>query len=206
MFSGYVTDQLHDKYGFANPGAAEKPYLAALGIRGYKIDDLYTGFKNFGSRLLLDKVRSVAVNGRVLFGAERPFVVDGFACNVEHPSQDFIAHRNLNRVSCVAYFHTAGKPFRCFHGNAADTVIPYVLQNLQDNLPAPGIYLQGVKNSRNRFRAASRAETHVHDWTYNLNDGSYICHFLPSFSNLLWSPNFNWTTLRRRLQFLSFPG
>ena len=47
MELGDVVDQLLDKHGLTDTGAAEQTNLTALGHRADQVDDLDAGFQNF---------------------------------------------------------------------------------------------------------------------------------------------------------------
>ena len=63
MLGGDVVNQLLNKYGLADTGAAEQTNLAALGIRREQVDDLDAGLENLGRRVLLCKIRRRTVDG-----------------------------------------------------------------------------------------------------------------------------------------------
>jgi hypothetical protein len=102
---------------------------------------------------LFGKARSVAVYGCVLFGAKIAFVIYYLARDIKHSPQNFAAHRDPYRVSCINHFHPTAKAFRCIHGNTANLPVSNMLKHFHYNRPAllitaPGFtvyfYLQGI--------------------------------------------------------------
>jgi len=61
-----IVNQLHDNYGFADPGTTEQADLSTFGIGSQQVDDLDTGLKSFNFSALINIRRGWAVN-RVAF-------------------------------------------------------------------------------------------------------------------------------------------
>src|ERR1019366_9672938 len=89
---GDVVDELLDKDGLADAGAAEEADLAALSVRGEEIDDLDARLEDLDLRRLLDEARRGPVDRRAHLGADRGTVVDRLADDVEDAPEALGAH------------------------------------------------------------------------------------------------------------------
>src|SRR5690606_11393752 len=88
-----VVDQLHHVYGLAYAGTTEQTYLAALGEGADQVDNLDTGFQQFGGSGLLGEGRSLAVDRHALFLADGATLVDRVAQYVHDAAEGFFTHR-----------------------------------------------------------------------------------------------------------------
>jgi hypothetical protein len=78
VLDGDIADQLHHVDGLAHAGAAEQAHLATLGERTEQVDDLDTGFQQFGrARLILITGRWL-MDGAVGVGLHRPLMVNRY--------------------------------------------------------------------------------------------------------------------------------
>ncbi len=128
---GDVVDQLHDRHGLADSGAAEEADLAALDVGGDQVDHLDPGLED------LDGRREVAEGGRV--AVDRPaldvragglLVVDGGADHVPDPAERGVAHGDRDRLAGVDDVDAAGEPVGRVHRDGANAVVAQVLLHL----------------------------------------------------------------------------
>jgi len=75
------------------------------------------------------------VDGPPLFRLQRSLVVNGFAEEVENPSQRLFADRNRDWCAGINYFGAALDAVRGSHGNCTDPVPAKVLLNLAHHFP-----------------------------------------------------------------------
>ncbi len=82
MLRGDIVDQLHDDHGFSNAGSSEKPDFSAFPVRRKQIHDLDAGHQDLRFRVLVFKLRGLAVNRQPFAGLNVTTLVDGFAEDV----------------------------------------------------------------------------------------------------------------------------
>src|SRR6185312_8299414 len=138
---GDVVDQLLNDDRLADAGAAEQTDLAALDERSDEIDDLDARLEDFGLRLEVDEVGTLAMDrpaGCVL--GDRRTVVDRLAEHVEDAAERVRADRDRDRAAGVDHFHSANDGIGRRHGDGADLVAADVLLHLghDANLVAVG--------------------------------------------------------------------
>ncbi|OQB35645.1 MAG: hypothetical protein BWY06_03079 [Candidatus Latescibacteria bacterium ADurb.Bin168] len=166
MLLGDVVDELCNQNRLANACATEQPDLASAHDRLYKVYHLDTGLEHFGFDGEAGKGRRGPVNRQPFPCSKVAFAVDGFADNVQHPSQRSLADRNGNRDACIPHGHIAHQSLGGVHGNGPDLVLPQVLRNLQNQaLAVFPIYFERIQDRRQ----CAACEVNVYDRAHDLN-------------------------------------
>src|SRR3546814_20251260 len=80
-----VVDQLHDRHGLADAGAAEEADLAALGVGRQQVDDLDAGDQHLGLGPLVDIVRGGPVDRRRPLADATPALLPRITANAPEP-------------------------------------------------------------------------------------------------------------------------
>ncbi len=141
---GDVVDEFHDDDGLADPRAAERADLAALGEGADQVDDFDARFEDFGAGVLIKQRRRRAMNGIAFGEGHRAALVGGVAQDVEDAAQHAFAHGDGNGGAGVVDFVAALEAFRERHGHGAN---PAFAQMLLDFEGEPGrLASQGVVN------------------------------------------------------------
>ena len=172
MLNSDVMNQLLLKHRLTDTGTAEQTDLAALRIRAEKINDLDTRLQDFGRTALLRKARRLPVNRPLLRRLHIAQTINRLTQDIEHPSQDFITDRNLDRRTRIDTFHTAHQTIGRTHRNAPDNIVADMLRNLGNHLP---IRLHNVNLIQNR-RQMIRMEADIYHRSNDLNNFASICH------------------------------
>ena len=126
-----VVDQFLNKNGLANAGTAEQTNLAALCIRGEKVDNLNTGDENFSFGRLVGEQRRFCVDWVRLCSANRATLVDWLANNVHDAAKGHWANWNRNLRTGVTHGLTAGQTFGRVHCDRANGVFAKMLRNFE---------------------------------------------------------------------------
>ena len=168
VLGGHVVDQFLDQHGLADACAAEQTDLAALCIRSQQVDDLDAGLQDLGSRLLLRKAGSLAVDGPVRHIIHRAFAVDGSAQRVEHTAQGGFAHRCGQAVAGRLHGHALAETFACGKHDAAHRRFVDVLRHFHGAFGA----LSGHRQRLLQGRQLACCELHVHNRTRYADNSS----------------------------------
>ena len=164
---GDVGDQFHDQHRFADAGAAEQANLAALGVRRQQVDDLNTGFQNFGFRRLINKLWRLPVNRRAHVGANFRAIVDRLTDDVQNPAQRFRANRHRDWRAGVLDLAAAHQTLGGVHGDGPHGVFAQMLRHLKDQRVIAVLRVQRVQDLRQ-----IAVELHVDNGADDLGDRS----------------------------------
>jgi hypothetical protein len=142
-----VVDQFHDENGLAHAGAAEQADLAALRVRGQKVDDLDAGDQDFGFGGLFDEFRSFLVDGAL--GVMR----NGPASSTGSPITFMMRPRvpsptGTDRLAGVNDFLTANQTLGGIHRDGTNRVFAQVLSNFQHQAVALVVCFKSVQDQR----------------------------------------------------------
>ena len=148
MLGGDVVDQLLDKDGLADTGAAEQADLAALGVGADEVNDLDAGLQNFGGGLLLLIAGSGAVDGPVSLRGGGGLIVHRLTQQIEHAAQALVADGDLDGLAGVHGLGAAHQAVGAAHGDAAGDVVTGQLRHLDHQLLAVVVDLDGVEQVR----------------------------------------------------------
>ena len=154
---GNVVDKFHDNNCFSDTGSSEQTNFSSFGVRGQKVNNLDSSYKNILRTSLLGKSRSGSVKRRILLtllvSEDGSFFVDGLSDDIDDTSESFGSNRNLDRSSSIGTLLSSYKTIRRLHGNRTDSVFSQVLGHFQDQTLASGsdFNLQGVQNLRELF-------------------------------------------------------
>ncbi len=124
-------DQLHQRHGLADAGAAEQADLAALVERADEIDDLDAGLEDLHVGGLIGECRRLAVDGPGICRADGALAVHGLAQHVHDPTQRFLTHRGENGLPGVEHADTAGQAVGRTHGDGAHDAVADLLLHLE---------------------------------------------------------------------------
>ena len=91
---GDVVDQFLNQYRLTDTSTTEKTNLTTTSIRSQQVDNLDTGFKNFGSRGLINEFGSFGVNGTLALGVDGTTFIDGFTNDVDDTTESGRADGN----------------------------------------------------------------------------------------------------------------
>src|SRR5213078_707464 len=122
VLEGDVVDQLRDRHGLADPGAAEEADLATTDERRDQVDDLDAGLED------LDRRREIAERGRVAMdrpalALRRLLAVDGVADHVPDAAERLFADRHGDRLLRVHDLDSASEPVGRVHGHGPDAIV-----------------------------------------------------------------------------------
>jgi peptide chain release factor 1 len=143
-----VVDELLNEHGLADTGTTEETNLSTTGVRGEEIDDFDTGGQNLGRGRLLDERGSLGVDRQVLGGLDGATLVNGVTSDVHDAAQSRRTDGDGDGSTSVKGLSTSDETLRTVHGNAADDVFTQMLGDLEDQLLAIVLGLQGVQNGR----------------------------------------------------------
>ncbi len=143
---GHVVDQLHDKHGLADAGAAEQADLASLHVGGEQVDDLDASHENLLLDAHLDELGRLGVDGQPLGGVDRAPLVDGIADHVDDPAERLLADGNPDGGAGVDDLLSADETLSTVHGDRAHRVLSQVLGNLQDQPGLAASDVEGVED------------------------------------------------------------
>ncbi len=162
-----IVDQLLDQHSLADAGPAEQADLAALGIRGKQVDDLYAGDENLRFRRLLDIGGRRLMDGAQRFAFDRAGLVDRLADDVHDPPKRRFADRHGDGLTGVGDFLAADQAFRNIHRDAAHRAFAQMLGDFEHKTVTVVDRLKRVENLRQMS-----VELHVDDGTDHLGDAS----------------------------------
>ena len=103
----HVVDHFGEQHGLAHARPAEQARLAAALQRHQHIDDLDARLEDFGFGGTPCQRRRRPMHGAPLDIGRRRFAVDGVAEHVEHPRENSLADRRLQRPARVFHRHAA---------------------------------------------------------------------------------------------------
>jgi hypothetical protein len=128
---GEVVNQLLDQHGLADPGAAEQPDLAALGVWRQQIDHLDARLEHFRRRAQILDPRRLLVDLAAL-GSRRQILaeIDRLAEQVEDASQRRLADRHRDRSAGVDHLRTAREPVGRVHRDRPHAIVAEMLLDL----------------------------------------------------------------------------
>ena len=144
MFHCDVVYEFLYEHRLAHACAAEQAYLAALGVRFHKVDDLYARFEHLCHGALVLEGGSLAVYGPLFFRGGGGLAVDGVAQNVEHSAQGAGADGYVDYVARGGDFRAASKAFARAEHYAAHGIGADVLRNFHYQLFAAHLYGERV--------------------------------------------------------------
>ena len=164
-------DEFLNQDGFADTCTAEKSDLAALCIRGQKVDDLDARFENFRRGALFGECGRFAVDA-VEFPRHLAFAVYGFAERIHDAPDDLLADGHHDARSRRFNLQSARKPFRGLQRDTAAHAAGTVRKHFDVYLSVP------VQNVQKLVLIGKViVELDVHDRTDNLYDCSDILFF-----------------------------
>src|SRR5690606_11993248 len=131
MFRGDVPDQLHQRYGLADAGAAEQADLAALGDGHDQVDDLDAGFQQLRCGRLVFIGRCLPVDRHGCLGADVALVVDGIPEYVHDAPERLLPDRYRDVLARIADAHATLQAFAGTHGDGAYDPVAELLLYLE---------------------------------------------------------------------------
>src|SRR5690606_38009713 len=203
MFRGDVPDQLHQRYGLADAGAAEQADLAALGDGHDQVDDLDAGFQQLRCGRLVFIGRCLPVDRHGCLGADVALVVDGIPEYVHDAPERLLPDRYRDVLARIADAHATLQAFAGTHGDGAYDPVAELLLYLERD--AGFIDHQRVVNLGDRVA-----------WKLHVNHGADDLYGSTVHAFYLWFGGhnarrrslvriLNRTRQPRRRQFLKFP-
>ena len=127
-----VVDQLLNEHGLADASTAEQADLAALGVRRQQINDLDAGDENFRFGGLLGVFRRRPMDRPQALGLDRPALVHRLTDHVDDTAEQFLAHRDRDRLPGVGHALAAHQTFGGVHRDGAHGVLTQVLGDLEN--------------------------------------------------------------------------
>ncbi|RUS14931.1 hypothetical protein BC938DRAFT_477160 [Jimgerdemannia flammicorona] len=85
---GNIVDELLNQHSLADTSTTKQANLATTDIRSQQVDDLDTGFENFGDGSLVNEFRSFGVDGQTLDGLYRATLINGLTDDVNDAAED----------------------------------------------------------------------------------------------------------------------
>ena len=129
---GDTHDHFLDQHGLADTGTTEQTDLAALDVRGEKVDDLQAGLEHLGLGLELVERRGLAVDGPALGPRTRPRRLFSTSTEgVEHLALGEVADRDADARARVGHRGLADQTVGGLHRDRADQAVTQVLGDLQ---------------------------------------------------------------------------
>ncbi len=126
-----VVDELHQRHGLADAGAAEQADLAALGDRHDQIDDLDARLEHLGRCRLFLVGRRLAVDGHPPLFADWPGLIDRVAEDVHDSAECLLADRHLDRAARIGHRQAARQALAGTHRDCADDAVAELLLDLE---------------------------------------------------------------------------
>ena len=148
MALGDIVDQFLDQHGLADPGAAEQPDLAALGIRREQIDHLDAGDEDRAFGRLIDEQWRFGVDRGGALVADRAALVDRLADDIHDSAERLGADRHADLRPGVAHFLAARESFGGVHRDRPDHRFAEMLGNLEDQAVAIIVGLERAEDRR----------------------------------------------------------
>ena len=134
----HVVDHFGEQHRLAHARPAEQARLAAALQRHEHIDDLDARFKDFRFGGTSCQRRRSPMHRTPLDIGQRRFAVDGVAEHVEHPRENSLADRRLQRPARVLHRHAASETLRGRQRDSAHVMRIELRQHLDDDLfPSP---------------------------------------------------------------------
>jgi hypothetical protein len=131
MGLGNVVDQLLNQDGLSDSGTTEQSNLTTSSVRGEQVDDLDTGLQDLGLGRLVDELRRVGVDRRLLDTLDGSSLVDGLTNDVHDSTQGGGTDGDLDRRTSVNDFLSSDKTIGTVHGNGSDSVLSEMLSDLE---------------------------------------------------------------------------
>ena len=181
MLGCHVVDQFLNQHRLAQSRTSEETGLSSLGVGSQQVDHLDAGFENLGRSLKFIERDGVGVNRTVLLHLCGRQLVDGFTQQVEHASQNFLTHRNLDRLSGIENVHVANHTVGGGHGHSTNPVSSEVLLHLKSQLDVALVNLQCIVDRRK----VSLGVLGVDGRTDHLNNLANNCIFTHGFDSRL---------------------
>ena len=134
-----IMNDLEDKNGFPQTGAAKNPGFGTLGQRSKQVNNLDPGFEKIhlvGDFMFVKRRRTRCglSNRQIGIGNQIPFKVNRLAEHIKHPAVDSVSSRKSQGLTGRPAGRTPPHAVCRIHGNtAADIRIP-MLDNFQNNL------------------------------------------------------------------------
>ena len=129
MLLGDVVDELKNRDGLSDAGAAEQSDLAAFHVRSEQVDDLDARLKNLGLGDELGQLRGFAVNRKHRGGLDRRQVILGFAEHVHQAAEAGLADGHGDRRPGVLDGGATGQTFGRGHRDRAHDVVAEVARH-----------------------------------------------------------------------------
>ena len=178
---GDVVDQLQDRDGLADAGAAEQSDLAAARVRANQVDHLDAGFENFHLGGLVGEGRRVAMDRHLMRRVERRAFIDRLADDVDQAAESFGTDRHRYRAAGIADLHPAHQSLGRVHRDASHGVFAEMLCDLEHEV-ALVVAERGVGDAQRVEDRGQRAvaKLDVDDVAQNLVDaaGGWFSHNL----------------------------
>ena len=143
-----VVDELEQRDGLADAGAAEQSDLTALRDRHDEVDDLDARLEQLDRARLLLVGRRQAVNRPVLLGLDVARVVDRVAEHVHDAAELLRADGHRDRLAGVRDAQAAAQAFRGAHRDRAHDTVAELLLHLERQVAV--LQLQRVVDLRDR--------------------------------------------------------
>ena len=129
-----VVDQLENRDGLADAGAAEQADFSAASERANQVEDLDAGLEDFRLGRLVGKRRRVAMYRHQRSAGDRPALVDRGAGHVHDAAERAWADRHRDWRAGVVGFHPAHEPVGRVHRDAAHGVLAHVLLHFEHEI------------------------------------------------------------------------
>jgi hypothetical protein len=168
---GDVVNQLLNEHGLTDTGTTEETNLTTTSVGGKKVNNLDTSDENLSSGGLLSELGSLSVDGGILGGLDGATLVNGVTSDVNDTTKGARADRDGDGSASVTGGSTTSETLGTIHSNGTDDILTQVLSNLENELLAVVLGLNGVENGGKLLTL----ELHVDDGTddlVNLSTGS----------------------------------
>ena len=183
MLLGNIVDKLHNKNRFTNTCTAEKTYLTALCIGGYKVNYLDTCFKYLGRSLLLGVFRGLAVDAPLLLTLGGGLIIYCLAKQVENSAKRAFSYGHGNTAAGIVCINASGHTVGRGHSDTSYDVVTYLRCYLEHNRFALIFNFYCVK----QIGKSAAVKPYVNDGAYNLynlSDSFHIRSFLSKSKRL----------------------
>jgi peptide chain release factor 1 len=107
-----------------------------------------TSSKKLSARSLLGERRSISVDGSVLVGVDRSFLIDGLSNNVDDSSESLRADGHLNRVTSVNNFLASNESLSRVESDSSDVRSTKMLGDLENKSVASSLDLHSIEDRR----------------------------------------------------------
>ncbi len=136
VFLCNIVDKFLDKNGLADSRSSEKSDFPAFQIRFKKIYDLYPGIKHFLRRFEVLELRGFSVNRERVSHGEFSHTVYGLSDDIHDPPSNLRTYRHFDRFTGTGDLKSSAQAIRGIHGNTADSILSYMLLDLDYELPS----------------------------------------------------------------------